>query len=88
MQWTRQASIVLAAVLATAVLAPSPSRAIEYPWCAVLGGSSDSPRNCGFVSFEQCLGYVHGLGGFCERNSFYTGPDKQPTRKPRKRIRH
>jgi hypothetical protein len=83
MGWIKQASVALATILALAVLAPSPSRAVEYPWCAVFGGDMEGAKNCGFVSFDQCLQYIHGIGGFCERNQFYTGPEPQP-RKPRK----
>jgi len=57
--------------------------AIEYPWCAQYG--RDDGRNCGFSTYEQCMATVSGTGGFCERNSFYTGPAEQPARRPHKR---
>jgi Protein of unknown function (DUF3551) len=85
MRWMRQGLLALAASTALLVHAPSPARAIEYPWCAVLGGTMDGARNCGFVSFQQCLGYIQGLGGFCEQNQFYTAPKRQSDGKPRKR---
>jgi hypothetical protein len=75
---------VRAAILAGAVLAAAsaatPASAIEYPWCAQYG--RDGGRNCGFVSFAQCMTTVSGIGGSCERNSFYTAPPP-PTRKRR-----
>jgi hypothetical protein len=37
-----------------------------------MGGSS----NCGFVTLQQCQATVSGIGGFCVRNQFYTGPDR------------
>jgi hypothetical protein len=30
---------------------------------------------------------VSGIGGFCERNLFYTGPERAPVRKPPRRHR-
>jgi hypothetical protein len=44
-----------------------------YPWCAhyMMKGA---PHSCGFVSFEQCLASVQGIGGSCNRNPFYEPP--------------
>lgn len=40
----------------------------NYPWCAdyASGGT-----NCGFVTFQQCLATLSGMGGFCNRNTQY-----------------
>lgn len=78
--------LVLPALLALSafVLAPSSSRAIEYPWCAQYSGDGGGGRNCGFSTLQQCQATVSGIGGFCERNSFYTGPER-PQPKPHKR---
>ena len=64
-----------------------PAAAIEYPWCAQYSGRGGGGRNCGFVSFEQCMETVRGMGGFCERNLFYTGPTERPANRVR-RHRH
>lgn len=88
MQWMRRGLLALTVSAVLHVLAPSPARAIEYPWCAVFGGDMEGASNCGFVSFQQCLGYIRGIGGFCEQNQFYTGPVTQPARKKRKHRRH
>ena len=72
------------AIAALAALA-RPAAAIEYPWCAQYGGKGDGGRNCGFSTFEQCMATVSGIGGFCERNSFYTGPAERPAKRARKR---
>ncbi len=76
----RSTSLILAALAALAVFAPTASQAIEYPWCAQYGPGGDGGRNCGFSTFQQCLATVSGIGGFCERNTFYTAE------KPRKRT--
>ena len=78
----------LAAAIVTALtlVAPTAGQAqTYYPWCAQYGGR-DGGRNCGFVSYAQCMATVSGIGGFCERNSFYTGPGT-PARRPRKAPR-
>jgi hypothetical protein len=53
----------------------NPATADPYKWCAIyrVGGS-----NCGFVTLEQCRATVSGIGGDCQPNQFYTGPDKTP----------
>ena len=81
----RKTLLALAALSATAAFLPPPAQAVEYPWCAQYGGrGGDGGRNCGFVSFEQCMATVSGIGGFCERNLFYKGPER--VHKPRRRI--
>jgi len=77
----------LATFAAMLLLAPSETAASEYPWCAQYTGHT-SGRNCGFVSEEQCLQTVRGMGGFCERNLFYTGSSERPAERVRKRKRH
>jgi hypothetical protein len=63
------------AVAMTASLG-GPAQAREYPWCARYDWTT---RNCGFVSFQQCLATISGIGGRCEPNPFYKAPP------PRKR---
>jgi len=81
------APIALTALAALAILAlASPAAAIEYPWCAQYGGGDDGDgRNCGFVSREQCMETVRGMGGFCEINLFYKGAAERPAKPARKR---
>jgi hypothetical protein len=58
------------------LMVPAPAQAREYPWCARYDWTT---RNCGFVSFQQCLATISGIGGRCEPNPFYKAPP------PRKR---
>ena len=79
-------SAFLAAVIMTALMlvTSTAGQAQTYPWCAQYGGrDGGGGRNCGFVSFEQCLATVRGIGGYCERNSFYTGSER-PARRLKK----
>lgn len=47
------------------------AEAQNYPWCAYY--STDAVGvNCGFVSIEQCLTTLRGIGGICMRNTQYT----------------
>jgi hypothetical protein len=56
----------------------------NYPWCAYLsvkGGAT----NCGFTTFDQCMSYLGGMGGFCMRNTQYIPP---PGPRPRYQPQH
>jgi len=53
----------------------------NYPWCAQLSVRGGA-RNCGFVTWEQCMATVRGIGGFCEQNFMYRPPaGDQPVRR-------
>lgn len=70
-------SIIAAAVLS----ATAPAQSQNYPWCAYYGmGDDGGGTNCGFVSYEQCMATLSGMGGFCVQNNQYhppTGPSGQ-----------
>jgi hypothetical protein len=83
MQYLREA---LAIGCVVAALGVSSAHADPYRWCAVYSGDAGGASNCGFVTLEQCRATVSGIGGFCEPNQFYTGPE--PTdRRAVKRVR-
>jgi hypothetical protein len=77
------AATIIAAV--TVVLMPAAGMADPYKWCAVYSGDMGGATNCGFVTIEQCRATVHGIGGSCEPNQFYTGPAERPAKRARKR---
>jgi hypothetical protein len=63
--------------LAFAVDSQPASAEITYPWCAQYSGGGDgagAARNCGFWTYEQCSATVSGIGGYCEPNAMYRGP--------------
>jgi hypothetical protein len=70
--------LVLFVVVASAGAASAGTRAEaqNYPWCAQYSGTMGGSMNCGFVSFDQCMMTVRGMGGFCVVNTLYqpTGP--------------
>jgi hypothetical protein len=83
---TKIGSALFKTIVFVALAAPIPAAAIEYPWCAQYSGDDgDGGRNCGFVSQEQCMETVRGMGGFCEHNLFYTGAPERPAKPARKR---
>jgi hypothetical protein len=50
------------------------AKAQNYPWCEYLSGEMGGARNCGFISFEQCMASAWGNGGDCRINTTYTPP--------------
>jgi len=67
-------ALVLIATLALAAAFSASAQAQNYPWCANYGGHMGGSSNCGFVSFEQCMITLSGMGGFCARNTQYVPP--------------
>src|SRR5450755_5178659 len=49
------------------------AEAQNYPWCEYLGGGmgGGGGRNCGFISFEQCMDSARGNGNDCRQNTQY-----------------
>jgi len=63
------------AILAAMSVLSTAVQAQNYPWCAQYSGRAlGGAMNCGFVSFQQCLATVSGIGGFCVRNTLYQPP--------------
>ena len=83
----RKLCSVLFALAAPMVFTPSVGHADPYAWCAQYSGRGGGGRNCGFTTLEQCRATVSGIGGFCEPNSFYTGPAERPAKRTRKHKR-
>jgi len=59
-------------VVATTLISTS-VQAQNYPWCAMLS-MGDQAMNCGFISSDQCMASVRGIGGFCMPNNAYQLP--------------
>ena len=75
-------------LLAAATVLATPATAQNYPWCAQYSGGAagGGGMNCGFVSFDQCMATVRGMGGFCIQNNTYVRPPgpHAPTGVPRR----
>jgi len=86
----RTGLFALSALAAASALtsAPTPAYAREYPWCAQYSERVGGGRNCGFVTFQQCLATVSGAGGTCEPNPRYTdGRERRHRREERRYYR-
>ncbi len=66
-------SLFILAILASTVATGQRAEAQNYPWCAIYN-SADPPASCGFVSYDQCMLTVSGIGGFCMANNVYQAP--------------
>jgi hypothetical protein len=71
---------LFAALVAASAAIGTGAKAQDYPWCA---NYTKGAINCLFVTYEQCMADVSGIGGFCERNTSYH-PAAAPAR-PRPR---
>ena len=80
--------LALSAAVTIAAMSSLPepaAAAIEYPWCVQYGGAGNGGgRNCGFVSYEQCMMTARGAGGMCMQNLFYPGTAETPQRSRRR----
>jgi hypothetical protein len=79
--------VILSVLASSPLVMASPSAADPYKWCAVYGGEDGGGTNCGFKTLEQCSLTIRGMGGMCQQNTFYTGPDNEaaPSRRTPKR---
>jgi hypothetical protein len=75
-------ALAIAATFAAMSFVSEPAAAaIEYPWCVQYGGAPNGgARNCGFVSYDQCMMTARGAGGMCVVNLFYPGAAEPPLR--------
>jgi hypothetical protein len=64
-------SLFLLGILVGTAAIATRAEATNYPWCAQYGGKAGGAENCGFVSFEQCMATIRGMGGFCNVNTQY-----------------
>jgi hypothetical protein len=74
---------LLGIVLATGV---TPAAAQNYPWCSNFADGAGT--NCGFTSYEQCMGTARGTGGYCEKNNMYRPPAAATPSQRRSRNHH
>ncbi|MFZ3359253.1 MAG: DUF3551 domain-containing protein [Xanthobacteraceae bacterium] len=63
--------LLISTMLVATIALGSRAQAQNYPWCAQYSGEMGGATNCGFVSFDQCMLTVRGIGGFCVVNNRY-----------------
>jgi Protein of unknown function (DUF3551) len=76
--------LFLLAIFAVTAGIGTPAQAQNYPWCAIYD-VGDAAYNCGFVSREQCMATVSGIGGSCNVNTQYVPQAVRPVPRVRKR---
>jgi len=55
--------VLFALSVAATTLLNTPTKAQNYPWCAIYnGGRGGGGTNCGFTSFQQCMDTREQLG--------------------------
>jgi Protein of unknown function (DUF3551) len=72
-----RAVLLLLVLSSLAALDVRPAASEIYrPWCAqYYGRGGDGARNCGFVSYEQCMmTATPGSGAWCVRNTWAVPP--------------
>jgi hypothetical protein len=74
----RSALLIMGLVVSSVAMSSS-AQAQNYPWCAVLN-MGDAAYNCGFLTVQQCMDSVRGIGGFCTPNTTYRGPEPKGRR--------
>jgi Protein of unknown function (DUF3551) len=62
--------LITVITVSATILFGTSAKAQNYPWCAHYD-KGDESLNCGFISFEQCMATVRGIGGFCMLNNTY-----------------
>lgn len=80
--------LIAAAILCGVALSGTAASAQSYPWCAQYGGRMGGSQNCGFSTFAQCQAALSGNGGFCNRNTQYTGGGSGSYRRHYRHYRH
>jgi Protein of unknown function (DUF3551) len=60
--------LITVSTLTASILFGASAEAQNYPWCSYYSGRGGG-TNCGFITFQQCLDNVRGIGGFCDRNT-------------------
>ena len=79
--------VIFAAVVALAVLfGLQPTKAYEFPWCAV---SKDGDHwHCQYRSVEECRpNVVAGNRGFCNPNPYFVAGPAESGRSEKRRVR-
>jgi hypothetical protein len=66
-------ALIALGILTAAAALGTPAEAQNYPWCAYLTGTGGA-KNCGFVSFAQCMATAAGNGNDCRLNTQYDPP--------------
>jgi hypothetical protein len=80
------AAVAIGLTAAATLATPRPAHAAPYwPWCSQYGPLSNA-HACAFVSWEQCMQTVSGIGGYCYENPEPPPASARPVRPRRHRT--
>jgi hypothetical protein len=68
-------SLFILGISAAVVCIEKPATAQGGGWCAYYDEAFGSGKNCGFVTLQQCLAEVRGVGGNCGPSPYYEAPN-------------
>jgi hypothetical protein len=74
-------SLFILGIFTATLCVAQPAKAQSYPWCAYYDLGMGGATNCGFVTYQQCVATVRGIGGSCGPNPQYQsaqGPYRLP----------
>lgn len=74
-------SLFILGIVAATLCIAQPAEAQTGGWCAYYNYAFGGQRNCGFVTLQQCLADVRGVGGNCSPSPFYRAPYYQRYRR-------
>jgi hypothetical protein len=74
-------SLFILGVFAAIVCAEKSAEAQNGGWCAYYNYGFGGQRNCGFVTLQQCLADVRGVGGNCSPSPYSPAPYHQRYRR-------
>jgi len=67
-------SLFILGLFAAIVCTEKPAEAQNGGWCAYYNYAYGGQRICGFVTLQQCLADVRGVGGNCGPSPYYQPP--------------
>jgi Protein of unknown function (DUF3551) len=72
-------------LLAAAVLGETPLASAQspysYPWCARAYKMDSNSTSCYYISYQQCMTTLSGIGGYCFQSPYYhAAPAHGPVR--------
>jgi hypothetical protein len=74
-------SLFILGVFAVIVCTEKPTEAQNGGWCAYYNYAFGGQTICGFVTLQQCLADVRGVGGNCGPSPYYQRPYYQRHRR-------
>jgi uncharacterized protein DUF3551 len=73
--------LIVVGVFAAIVCIEKPAEAQRGGWCAYYNYAFGGQKICGFVTLQQCLADVRGVGGNCSPSPYYQPPYDQRHRR-------